>query len=146
MIGTQGIINRLLMEHEDCPIKGGIGKHTQEDIVCIATEEMWKEWKRLMSHSDKPEIYIKKLGKFRIMKGRTISYLNKVLYWLKKVRKEHPEDYKNPEKRAFGINRYWTKKFSSTWKQLDYIKKEFNYKEKIWKEKKIKRYGDKAIL
>jgi len=146
MIGNQAMINQQLLEHEDNPITKPIGDKEAMDIIYIITDEYWKEWRRKLTHSDKPHIHAPGLGEFSLMYGRSKSYLRKLLARLRNIKRKHPDKYLIEETRANGLYTNTLKRFRETWKQVDNLKKEVNKKYQIWNNKKIAKYGDKAIL
>jgi len=146
MVGNQAIINAQLISHEENPIKESIGDKSVQDIVLVATEEYWKEWKRLLIHSEKPVIVAPGLGKFSLMYGKSKNYLRKMVSKLKWLRIKHTDTIEDETKRAYGLNKHYLQRIATTWKQVDFIKKEVNYKYDLWDKKKIAKYGDKAIL
>jgi len=146
MIGNQAMINQQLLEHEDNPITKPIGDKEAMDIIYIITDEYWKEWRRKLTHSDKPHIHAPGLGEFSLMYGRSKSYLRKLLARLRNIKRKHPDKYLIEGTRANGLYTNTLKRFRETWKQVDNLKKEVNKKYQIWNNKKIAKYGDKAIL
>jgi hypothetical protein len=70
----------------------------------------------------------------------------KLIGKLRMLRENYPEDYQNQETYKGKMYTYFQKELRVTWKQVDHIKKEINLRHANWKQKKINKYGDKAIL
>jgi len=145
VIGNQAIINRQLIDHEDNPIKEPINGISIEDITCMITHEYWKEWKSLMKRSEKPIVWAPGIGQFEVMYPRAKFILRKLLTKIRWNRIKYGDDWKNPEKKAYGINKVYCERFRTIWKQVDLLKKEVNYRYALWEKKKKLKYGDKAI-
>lgn len=146
MIGNQAMINQQLLESKDNPINEPIGEKEAADIIYVITDEYWKQWRRKLTHSDQPHIYAPGLGEFSLMYGKSKSYLKKLIGRLRNIKRKHPEKYLVEETRANGLYVGTLNRFRETWKQVDNLKKEVNKKYQIWNDKKIAKYGDKAIL
>lgn len=146
MVGNQYIINTQLALHEKNPIKDKIGDKEVIDIVGVITDEYWKEWRRQLTNSEKPYIYAPGIGVFSLMYGKSKSYLRSILSKMRNTKKFFPEAYLEEGTKPNSIYNTYYKRFKSTWKQVDVIKKEVVYKMELWKQKKIAKYGDKAIL
>lgn len=146
MIGNQAMINQQLLEHEDNLIKEPIGDLEAMDIIYVITDEYWKQWRRILTHSDKAHIYAPGLGEFSLMYGKSKSYLRKLLARLRNIKRKYPDTYEVEGTRAYGLYNNTLSRFRETWKQVDNLKKEVIKKNEIWKNKKIAKYGDKAIL
>lgn len=146
MIGNQVIINTQLLEHEDNPIKEPIGDKEALDILYIITDEYWKQWRRKLTNSEQPHVHAPGLGRFDMMYGKSKSYLRKLLARLRNLKRKHPDTYLVEGTRANGLYTNTINRFRGTWKQVDNLKKEVNKKYQIWNDKKIAKYGDKAIL
>lgn len=146
MIGNQYIINAQLIEHEKNPIKENIGDKKVADIIYVITDEEWKEWRRQLTNNKKPAITFPGLGRFKLMYGKSKSYLRKILSRIRRFRRKYPDTYTQEGTRAYGMHKNAMERFNNTWHQVDEIKKEVNTRLEIWKQKKIKKYGDKAIL
>ena len=146
MIGNQVLVNTQLLEHKDNPIKEAIGDKQAMDILYIITDEYWKEWRRRLTHSEHPHIQSPGLGDFDMMYGKSKSYLRHLLARIRNIKRKHPDTYHVEGTRAYGLYTNTIKRFRETWKQVDNLKKEVNKKYQIWNDKKIAKYGDKAIL
>jgi len=146
MKGNQAIINSSVLEHKDNPIKNNIGDNSVMDVIYVITDEYWKEWRRQMTNSHIPYVTAPGLGEYSMMYGKSKSYLRRLLRKLKWYRVKYADTWQVEGTRAFGLYNTTLKRFRDTWKQVDQIKREVNAKNEIWKQKKIKRYGDKAIL
>ena len=146
MIGNQAMINQQLLESKDNPIKEPIGEKEIADIIYVITDEYWKEWRRKLTNSDQPHIHAPGLGEFSMMYGKSKSYLRHLLARLRNIKRKHPDTYLVEGTRANGLYQGTIKRFRTTWKQVDNLKKEVNKKYQIWNDKKIAKYGDKAIL
>jgi len=146
MVGSQVLINTNVLEHEDNPIKEPIGEKEVLDIIYVITDEYWKEWRRQLTNSTKPHVYAPGLGSFSLMYGKSKSYLRRVLGRIRNVKRKYPDTYLIEGTRANGMYTSSIKRFKSTWAQVDVLKKEVNARYKIWNNKKIAKYGDKAIL
>ena len=146
MIGNQAMINQQILEHEDTPIKEPIGDKEAMDIIYMITHEYWKEWRRQLTHSDQPHIHTPGLGEFSLMYGKSKSYLRKLLARLRNIKRKYPDTYQVEGTRAHGLYINTISRFRETWKQVDNLKKEVIKKYQIWDNKKIAKYGDKAIL
>ena len=146
MIGNQAMINAQLIEHQDNPVKEPIGDKEVADIIYMITDEYWKEWRRKLTNGDTPHIYAPGLGSFDMMYGKSKTYLRHLLARIRNIKRKYPDTYLTEGTRANGLYTNTIKRFRSTWKQVDNLKKEVNKKYKIWNDKKIAKYGDKAIL
>jgi len=146
MVGNQVIINGQIMEHPDNPIKDKIGNREAQVIIYTITDEYWKEWRRQLTNSEKPNVQAIGLGEFRLMYGKSKSYLRKILRKIRYIKVKHPDKYDKENTFANAIYLSLLNRFRSTWSQVDEIKKQVNYNLENWKQKKIAKYGDKAIL
>lgn len=146
MIGNQAIINQLIFEHPNNPIKEKIGDKEAMDVIYMITEEFTKQWRRDLTHNTSPHIKQEGLGVYTLMYGKSKSYLRRVLGKLKGIRSKYHDTYLVEGTHAYGRYKFWTIRFQETWKQVDQIKREVNHNLKLWKQKKIAKYGDKAIL
>lgn len=146
MIGNQHMLNSILLEHEANPIKKKIGDKEALDVIYMITDEYWKEWRRQMTNSQKPVIYAPGLGQFSLMYGKSKTYLRKILKKLKGIKETHPDNYLIEGTFAHGYYNNLLLRFRNTWKQVDLVKKHVNYRYAAWRQKKIDKYGDKAIL
>lgn len=146
MIGNQAIINQQIYEHEKNPIKESIGDKDAMDVIYMITEEYWKEWRRTLTHSEYAHIESHGFGRFSMMYGKSKSYLRKSLSKLKSIKRNHPDTYLVEGTNPNGRYNFHKRRFQETWKQVDMIKKEVNKNLELWKQKKIAKYGDKAIL
>lgn len=146
MIGNQLMINQQILENENNPIKESIGDKDAIDIIYVITDEYWKEWRRRLTHSDQPHIHAPGLGRFSLMYGKSKSYLRKLLRRLRNIKRKYPDKYMIEGTKANGLYVNTLNRFRETWKQVDNLKKEVNKKYEIWNEKKIAKYGDKAII
>jgi len=146
MRGNQAILNNQIFEHPDNPVKESIDKIDPMDILFVITDEYWKEWKRQLVNSTSPHIYAPGLGTYSLRYGKSKSFLRKMVNKIRGFRIKYKDTYLIPDTRAYSIHQHYLKKFRILWKQVDEIKKQVNYNNEIWKQKKIKKYGDKAIL
>lgn len=146
MIGNQAIINQQIFEHPKNPIKEKIGDVEVMDVIYMITEEYWKEWRRVLTHSTKPHIQFEGLGVYNLMYGKSKSYLRRLLSKIRHVRRKYADTYLVENTRAWGMHNSYIKNFRETWKQVDQIKIEVNNNLELWRQKKIAKYGDKAIL
>lgn len=146
MRGNQIFLNSQISEHEDNPIKENIGDVKQLDIIYVITDEYWKEWRRQLTFCDKPNVKSPGLGYYSLMYGKSKSYLRKLLVKIRTIRAKRPDEYMVEGTRAYSVHQHYLKRFRATWKQVDSIKKEVNRNLEIWKNKKIEKYGDKAII
>lgn len=146
MIGNQHILNSQILSHEKNPIKEAIGDKEAMEIIYMITDEYWKEWRRQLTNSTKPVIYAPGLGEFSMMYGKGKSYLRKILKKIRKVKSKHPDAYLEEGRWANAYYNTMMARFSNTWKQVDHIKKKVNFTNLRWRNKKIAKYGDKAIL
>jgi hypothetical protein len=146
MVGNQHIINSILKEHEDNPIKDKIGDKEALDIIYVITDEYWKEWRRQLTNSHEPYINFPGLGRFKLMYGKSKSYLRKILRRIRNLKRKYHDSYLVDDTRANGLYNGSIKRFRDTWRQVDKIKLEVNSRLELWKQKKIKKYGDKAII
>jgi len=146
MRGNQAILNSQVFEHADNPIKEPIGKLKPMDIIFVITDEYWREWKRQLVNSESPHIYAPGFGTYSLRYGKSKWYLRKLLKKIRGFKSNYKDTYQIPDSNAFKIYQSYLKKFRATWKQVDEIKKHVNYNNEVWKQKKIKKYGDKAML
>lgn len=146
MIGNQYIINSLLLEHEENPIKEKIGEHNPEDIIYMITKEYWKYWRKELTHSEQPYIREAHFGDYKLMYGKSKMQLRKLLKKIRWYKVKFKDEYQVPGTRGYEIYNNAINNFRTLWKQVDKIKKEVNYNLEAWKQKKIQKYGDKAIL
>jgi hypothetical protein len=146
MIGNQAIINGILKDHPDNPIKENIGKLKVDDILYVINHEYWKQWKKDIVHSEIPYIYTPGLGMFKLRLGRAKHYMRKLVRKLRWWKYKYADTYQKENTRAYGMYNSTVDKFRATWKQVDKIKQEIIDTNEIWKQKKLKKYGDKAIL
>lgn len=146
MIGNQAIINRMIEEHENNVLPEKICNIKRIDVLQIISDEYWKEWRRLMRYGETPTIYCKELGKFRIRYSQLRSYLFELLKSIRYKLEYKKEELLDPNGMFATIYATDEKKFRAAWKQADVYKKWMNDKNLKWKNKKIKLYGDKAIL
>lgn len=146
MIGNQAIINQQIFEHPKNPIKETIGDKEAMDVIYMITEEYWKEWRRVLTHSENPHIKQDGLGVYSLMYGKSKSHLRNLLKKIRHVRWKYADTYLVEDTRAWGMHNSYMKNFRETWKQVDQIKREVVHNLELWKQKKIAKYGDKAIL
>lgn len=146
MIGNQVIINSQVLAHDKNPIKDKIGDKHALDIIYIITDEYWKEWRRKLTNTHHCYVYAKGLGTYSVMYGRAKNYLRKMVKRLRQIKNRYPDKYLVEGTFANGLYTSYCKRFRDTWKQIDNKKKEVIKNQEVWKQKKIKKYGDKAIL
>lgn len=146
MRGNQAIINQQIFEHPDNPIVNKIGDKEPMDVIYMITEEFWKQWRRELTNNTMPRIKQDGLGVYSLMYGKSKSYLRKLLAKIRHVRTKYPDSYLVENTRAWGMHNTYIARFRETWQQVDEIKKQVNYNLELWKQKKIAKYGDKAIL
>jgi len=123
-----------------------IGNVKRIDALQIISDEYWKEWRRLMRYGDTPTIYCKELGKFRIRYSQLRCYMCDLIDSLRYKLEYKKEEFLNPDGMFTRIYETEEKKFRHAWKQADTFKKWMNAKNAKWRNKKIQKYGDKAIL
>lgn len=146
MIGNQNILNSLVLDHENNPVKDSIGDSSAMDIINMITHEYWKEWRHQMTNSDKYVVFAPGLGQFQLRYGRTKMYLRKLIRKIRGVRSKYEDTYLIEGTKGYSIHAGLIKKFRTTWEQVDKLKKDVNYKYALWRQRKIDYYGDKAIL
>lgn len=146
MIGNQAIINGQLLNHPDNPIKDKINDIDVDKIIYVITDEYWKSWRRQLVNSPKPRVKAIGLGDFTMMYGKSKSYLRRMLGKIRNIKRKYPDTYLKEGTMANGLYVSYITRFRTTWMQVDEIKKEVNRNLEIWKQKKIAKYGDKAIL
>jgi len=146
MIGNQSIINALILEHDDNPIKEPIGNVKRDVIISTITNELWKEWRKQLRYGECPTYRMDGMGMFALRLGKSKAYLRKLVSDMRRLKGKYPDKYLNTETRAGGFYAETVRKFRHTWKQVDNLKKEVNYKYELWEQKKILKYGDKAII
>jgi hypothetical protein len=146
MRGNQAMLNSQVFEHVDNPIKEKIGDKDPLDIIYVITDEYWKEWRRKLTSSHKPHIKAGGIGEYSLMFGKSKSYLRKLISRIKRIKQKYPDTYLQEGTRANGFYLHTIKRFRDTWEQVNELKIEVNKRGAIWKQKKIDRYGDKAIL
>lgn len=146
MRGNQTLINTQILEHKDNPIKDPIGKLYPLDIIHMINHEYWKEWRRQLTFSDKPHIQVDGLGKFSLMFGKSKYYLRRLIQKIRLYKQKYPDKYMIPGTKENDIYMYYVNRFRATWKQVDNYKIEVNARYKRWNDKKVLKYGDKAIL
>lgn len=145
MIGNQAIINSTINEHEECVLPEKVGTFKRIDALTVISDEYWKEWRRLMRYADTPVIYCKELGKFKIKYHMLRKYLYKLLASMRYKIAEKSEQLK-VEGMFSNILKNDRIAFKAAWKQADTFKKYMRAKNLKWRNKKIQKYGDKAIL
>lgn len=146
MVGNQVIINSQVLEHPKNPIKESIGDKEPMDIVYVITDEFWKHWRKRLTNSQSPHLYAPGLGTFDLIYGKSRTYLRKMLRIIRNIKRKHPETHLIEGTRANGRYQNAIKNFRIVWKQVDEKKKEVNRNLEVWRDKKIEKYGDKAIL
>lgn len=146
MRGNQAMLNTQVFNHPDNPIKEKIGDKDAMLIIYTITDEYWKEWRRQLTNSTKPHVYAGGVGEYSLIYGKSKSYLRKMLGKIRSLKERYPDTYTKEGTRANGMYTNYVNRFRNTWKQVNEIKKEVNYNLKAWRDKKIAKYGDKAIL
>ena len=146
MKGNQAIINGLILEHDKNPIKEKIDKHSPEYILHVIMHEYWKEWRYLLSNCETPYIIQRGLGVYQLQYGKARKYMYRLIARLRMLRDKYPEEYLDKETYKGRMYTYFEKELRVTWKQVDHLKKEINLRNANWRQKKINKYGDKAIL
>lgn len=146
MQGNQHIINATIDVSDECVLPDKIGNVKRIDALQIISDEYWKEWRRLLRYGETPTIYCKELGKFRIRYSQLRCYLFELLESIRYKLEYKKEELLDPNGMFATIYATDEKKFRAAWKQADIYKKWMNDKNLKWKNKKIKLYGDKAIL
>src|SRR5690349_20207978 len=103
MKGNQIMINSQILEHPDNPIKEERYDKQQLDVIYMITDELWKEWRRQMTTSHYPNIYMPGLGNFSMMHGKGKSYLRKLIKRLRFLKWKYEDSYQVEGTRAYGM-------------------------------------------
>ena len=116
MIGNQLYINEQLFNHKDNCISD-IGDKKSREIIEIINQEYWKEWKRLLIHSEKPYIKCNGLGYFELNFSRAKNYIWKLIHRIQIFRAEGKATafYK-------ATNEANMEQLKVTWKQVNQMK------------------------
>lgn len=146
MIGNQVMINSQIFEHEDNPVKEDIKGVDALSIIYAITDEWWKEWRVSLTHAQNPHIYHPGFGEYNLRYGKSKVYLRKMLKKIKAIKRNHPDKYLVEGNKWHDMYQADIKRFRNTWYQVDKIKLEVVRNLEIWKQKKIAKYGDKAII
>ena len=146
MIGNQAIVNSIIAGHKDCMLPDRLGKNSKLNVLHIISEEYWKEWRRLMRYGNTPTVYCYKLGEFNIRYNQLRSYLYNLIKSLRFKREFHKEEILDVNNKFCEIHKREMIRFKAAWEQADTYKKWMNAKNAKWRQKKIDKYGDKAIL
>jgi hypothetical protein len=123
-----------------------LNKPTNHDYWQYNYYELWKEWRKQLRYGECPTYRMDGMGMFALRLGKSKAYLRKLVSDMRRLKGKYPDKYLNTETRAGGFYAETVRKFRHTWKQVDNLKKEVNYKYELWEQKKILKYGDKAII
>ncbi len=144
MRGNQNIINSQILRHEKNPIKEDINNTSVADIIQIITDEYWKEWRRALSYDENPYLIQKGLGTYKISYGKARNYMMKLIAKIRWYKVKYEDTWNVEGTRGNAVYESAIRKFRVTWKQVDEIKKEINFRNKTWRNKVNERYGEQS--
>jgi len=137
MIGNQVLINALLFEHRDNPIKDKIEGKDPLTIIGVITGQAEKEWRKQLTTSTCPIINYPGFGHFKIMFSQTKRHIRWLIRKLRSIRRNHAKEVYLDENTAIGqIYKARILDLRTTWKQLDQHKVKVNKKIQIIKDRK----------
>lgn len=144
MRGNQLILNSEIARHEENPIKEGIKGIKPIDIIQTITSEYWKEWRRVLTHNESPYHMQRSLGYYKLDMGKAKSYLRKAIKKLRWYKVKYKDTWETEGTLGYNVYQNLLSKFRTTWKQVDTLKIEINYRNKVWRDKVNERYGEKS--
>lgn len=136
MIGNQILINALIIDNPNNPVKNGIGNKDALTIISTITNQAEKEWRKQLSTSDAPIINYPGLGHFKIMFSQTKRHIRWLIKKIRSLKRNFPETYLKEDTAIGQIYKNRIIDLRTTWKQLDQHKVKVNKKIAIIKERK----------
>lgn len=143
MFGTQGLVNRIIIEKEDNPISP-IGDITRLRIVEVLFDEQWKELNRQLQFSEDCAITVPNFGRFAVNNSKLRKYIRDAVRKLRKIRKrieilKTQKDFDPENSMTIIIEKDLVTKIRAAWKQLDSLRMLWINKEKYYKRKKLEK-------
>ena len=143
MFGTQGLVNRIILERKDNPISS-IGDITKLKIIEVMFDEQWKELNRKFQFAEECAITVPHFGRFAVNNSKLRKYIRNGIKQLRKLRKrieilKTKKDFNPENSMSVVLERDLTLKIRASWKQLDNLRMLWINKEKYYKRKKLEK-------
>ena len=138
MRGTQGIINRLLIDKNEL---SPIGDNTLLRTIEVIFDEQWKELARQYQFQELPVITIPNFGRFEVRNSKLRKYIRDSVKKIRKLRKrlarlkEENKDYDEASSMTSLMIEDLILKVRASWKQLEAVRHHWIERNKVhqWK-------------
>lgn len=141
MFGTQGLVNRVILEQKDNPITP-IGDLSVLRIMEIMFDEQWKELNKQFQFSEDCAITVPHFGRFAVNNSKLRKYVRDGVRQIRKLRARIKELELNPKfehekSMTVILERDLVLKVRVAWKQLDSLRNLWISKSNYYKRKNL---------
>ena len=116
MIGNQILINALIIDSPNNPVKNSIGNKDILTIISTITNQAEKEWRKQLSTSESPIINYPGFGHFKIMFSQTKRHIRWLIKKIRSLKKNFPDTYWKEETAIGQIYKNRILDLRTTWK------------------------------
>ena len=134
MLGNLSYINHKIIKNEECPIK-------ELKTIELINELYWREFKRLIHHSEFPVLELKHIGLVYANNGALRRYIRQMIEIVRKLRKS--EGFRKGWQYQVDMEKDALSKLSSACKQMNNLRHVYIARKEKYNKKKILSEADK---